>query len=146
VSLWQQPVRLAYQPPASSTFLSEQTSHHQPANSTLLSEQTSTSHQPPANRTGMAAKARFFSAKQLSSNSNLAPLFPFLYMLAETNVYPINTHNPFHDPYTLFFGNVPNLVKSTTAVQIAGIDASSMKGPAPKTLCSSLFLVTFCEL
>jgi hypothetical protein len=47
-----QPVRLAYQPPGSSTFLSEQTSHQQPASSTLLSEQTSTSHQPPANRTG----------------------------------------------------------------------------------------------
>jgi hypothetical protein len=47
-----QPVRLAYQPPASSTFLSEQISHQQPASSTLLSEQTSTSHQPPANRTG----------------------------------------------------------------------------------------------
>jgi hypothetical protein len=46
------PVRLAYQPPASSTFLSQQTSHQQPASSTLLSEQTSTSHQPPANRTG----------------------------------------------------------------------------------------------
>jgi hypothetical protein len=45
-------VRLAYQPPASSTFLSEQISHQQPASSTLLSEQTSTSHQPPANRTG----------------------------------------------------------------------------------------------
>jgi hypothetical protein len=45
-------VRSAYQPPASSTFLSEQTSHQQPASSTLLSEQTSTSHQPPANRTG----------------------------------------------------------------------------------------------
>jgi hypothetical protein len=45
-------VRLAYQPPASSTFISEQTSHQQPASSTLLSEQTSTSHQPPANRTG----------------------------------------------------------------------------------------------
>jgi hypothetical protein len=44
------PVRLAYQPPASSTFLSQQTSHQQPANSTLLSEQTSTSHQPPATR------------------------------------------------------------------------------------------------
>jgi hypothetical protein len=43
---------LAYQPPASSTFLSEQISHQQPASSTLLSEQTSTSHQPPANRTG----------------------------------------------------------------------------------------------
>jgi hypothetical protein len=40
------PVRSAYQPPASITFLSEQTSHQQPANSTFLSEQTSTSHQP----------------------------------------------------------------------------------------------------
>jgi hypothetical protein len=44
------PVR--HQPLASSTFLSEQTSHQQPANSTFLSEQTSTSHQPPAKRTG----------------------------------------------------------------------------------------------
>jgi hypothetical protein len=46
------PVRLAYQPPASSTFLSEQTSHQQLASSTFLSEQISTSHQPPAKRTG----------------------------------------------------------------------------------------------
>jgi hypothetical protein len=46
------PVRLAYQTPASSTFLSEQTRHQQPANSTFLSEQISTSHQPPAKRTG----------------------------------------------------------------------------------------------
>jgi hypothetical protein len=45
-------VRLAYQPPANSTFVSEQTSHQQPASSTFLSEQTSTIHQPPANRTG----------------------------------------------------------------------------------------------
>jgi hypothetical protein len=43
---------LAYQPPASSIFLSEQTSHKQPASSTFLSEQISTSHQPPAKRTG----------------------------------------------------------------------------------------------
>jgi hypothetical protein len=35
-------VRLAYQPPASSTFLSQQTIHQQPASSTFLSEQTST--------------------------------------------------------------------------------------------------------
>jgi hypothetical protein len=42
------PVRLAYQPPASSTFLSQQISHHQPASSTFLLKQTSTSHQPPA--------------------------------------------------------------------------------------------------
>jgi hypothetical protein len=39
-------VRLVYQLPASSTFLSEQISHQQSANSTFLSEQTSTSHQP----------------------------------------------------------------------------------------------------
>jgi hypothetical protein len=46
------PVRLAYQPPASSTFLSEQISHQQPPSSTFLSAQTSISHQPPAKRTG----------------------------------------------------------------------------------------------
>jgi hypothetical protein len=40
------PVRLAYQQPASNTFLSEQTSHQQPASNTLLSEQIGTSHQP----------------------------------------------------------------------------------------------------
>jgi hypothetical protein len=45
-------VRSAYQPPASSTFLSEQISHQQPANNTFLSQQISTSHQPPAKRTG----------------------------------------------------------------------------------------------
>jgi hypothetical protein len=43
---------LAYQPPASSNFLSEQISHQQSASSTFLSEQISTSHQPPAKRTG----------------------------------------------------------------------------------------------
>jgi hypothetical protein len=52
VSTNHRPVRLAYQPPASSTFISEQTSHHQPANNIFLSEQTSTSHQQPAERTG----------------------------------------------------------------------------------------------
>jgi hypothetical protein len=45
------PVRLAYQPPASRTFLLEQTSHQQPANSTFISEKISTSHQSPAKRT-----------------------------------------------------------------------------------------------
>jgi hypothetical protein len=42
------PVHLAYQPPANSTFLSEQTSHQQPANSTFLSEKPAPaiSHQP----------------------------------------------------------------------------------------------------
>jgi hypothetical protein len=34
----EQPVRLAYQPPASSTFLSEQISHQQSANNIFLSE------------------------------------------------------------------------------------------------------------
>jgi hypothetical protein len=48
---------LAYQPPANSTFLSEQTSHQQPASSTFLSEQTNTSHQPPAKRTGRRERA-----------------------------------------------------------------------------------------
>jgi hypothetical protein len=43
---------LAYQPPADSTFLSEQTSHQQPASSTFLSKQISLSHLPPAKRTG----------------------------------------------------------------------------------------------
>jgi hypothetical protein len=37
---------------ATSTFLSEQTSHQQSSNNTFLSEQISTSHQPPAKRTG----------------------------------------------------------------------------------------------
>jgi hypothetical protein len=37
---------LAYQPPASSIFLSEQTSQQQSASSIFLSEQISTSHQP----------------------------------------------------------------------------------------------------
>jgi hypothetical protein len=50
--LFRGPIRLAYQPPASSTFLSEQISHHQSASSTFLSEQINTSHQPPAKRTG----------------------------------------------------------------------------------------------
>jgi hypothetical protein len=40
------PVRLSYQPPANSTFISEQTSHQQLASSTFLSEQTSNSYQP----------------------------------------------------------------------------------------------------
>jgi hypothetical protein len=51
ICIHRHPVRLAYQPPASSIFLSEQTSHQQPASSTFLSEQINTSHQPPAKRT-----------------------------------------------------------------------------------------------
>jgi hypothetical protein len=48
----EQHVRSAYQPPASSTFLSEQISHQQSASITFLSEQISTMHQPPAKRRG----------------------------------------------------------------------------------------------
>jgi hypothetical protein len=59
-----QPVRLAYQPPTSSTFLSEQTSHQQPANSTFLSEQISTSHQPPAKRTGQTQNRKVGSGSK----------------------------------------------------------------------------------
>jgi hypothetical protein len=46
LKFYKRPVRLAYQPPANSIFLSEQTSHQQPVSNTFLSEQTSTSHQP----------------------------------------------------------------------------------------------------
>jgi hypothetical protein len=56
-AILEEPVRLAYQPPASSTFLSQQTSHQQPASSTFLSEQTSISHQPSAKRTGFMQPA-----------------------------------------------------------------------------------------
>jgi hypothetical protein len=59
------PVRLAYQPPANSTFLLEQTSHQQPASSTLLSEQTSISHQPPANQPRAAQKFIYVQARRL---------------------------------------------------------------------------------
>jgi hypothetical protein len=38
-------VRLAYQPPANSIFLSEQTTHQQSGSRTFLSEQISTSDQ-----------------------------------------------------------------------------------------------------
>jgi hypothetical protein len=48
----QRPLRLAYRPPANSTFLSEQISHQQPASSIFLSQQISTSHQQPAKQTG----------------------------------------------------------------------------------------------
>jgi hypothetical protein len=63
-------VRLAYQPPASSTFLSEQISHQQPANSTFLLEQTSTSHQPPAKRTGCLLPLLDITFVCQSSNPN----------------------------------------------------------------------------
>jgi hypothetical protein len=49
-------------------FLSEQTSHQQPASSTFLSEQTSTSHQPPANRTG--CRFTIFAVHLLKTTKN----------------------------------------------------------------------------
>jgi hypothetical protein len=75
------PVRLAYQPPASSTFLSEQISHQQPASSTLLSEQTSTSHQPPANRTGWWCALDYvmpMAVQRWAACARLADLHPTL--------------------------------------------------------------------
>jgi hypothetical protein len=62
-SIHLQPVRFAYQPPASSTFLSQQTSHQQPASNTFLSEQNSTSHQPNEHA------AYFFSHNTVQSTS-----------------------------------------------------------------------------
>jgi hypothetical protein len=62
------PVRLAYRPPANSTFLSEQTSHQQPASSTFLSEQISVSHQPPAKRTGRPEKFNSFGSPSSHPN------------------------------------------------------------------------------
>jgi hypothetical protein len=53
----QGPVRLAYQPPGNSTFLSEQTTHQQPGNNTFLLEQISTSHQLPTKRTGCKSQS-----------------------------------------------------------------------------------------
>jgi hypothetical protein len=46
--LERRPVRLAYQPPTSSNFLSEKISHQQPVSSTFLSEQININYQPPA--------------------------------------------------------------------------------------------------
>jgi hypothetical protein len=67
---------LTYQPPASSTFLSEQTSHQQPANNTFLSQQISTSHQPPAKRTGCVAQVNQ-STPRSSSSLDGAPMSTF---------------------------------------------------------------------
>jgi hypothetical protein len=49
---------LAYQPPASSIFLSEQINHQQPVSSTFLSQQINTSHQPPTKRTDFGGRRR----------------------------------------------------------------------------------------
>jgi hypothetical protein len=48
-----QHVRLAYQLPTSSTFLSEQISHYQSVSSTFLSEQIRISNQPHEQAAGL---------------------------------------------------------------------------------------------
>jgi hypothetical protein len=66
---------ISHQP--TGTFLSEQTSHQQSASSTFLSEQTSTSHQPPAKRTG--CKFTKFNIKWFS----LLPFVKFIDLFKE---------------------------------------------------------------
>jgi hypothetical protein len=48
----------------------------QPASSTLLSEQTSTSHQPPANRTGCLYIEKYSS---LQLNATFLPFITFVF-------------------------------------------------------------------
>jgi hypothetical protein len=64
----------AYQPPANSTFLSEQTSHQQPATNTFLSKQTS--HHP---RKVNSARGRLERPRRLSCAHHLlaSPFFSF---------------------------------------------------------------------
>jgi hypothetical protein len=65
------PIRLAYQPPASTTFLSEQTSHQQSANNTFLSEQISTNHQPSA--TSQTNRLVAWCKKRMTGTTTLNP-------------------------------------------------------------------------
>jgi hypothetical protein len=63
----ERPVRLAYQPSASSIFLSEQINHQQPASSTFLSQQINTGHQPPTKRTDCRRRTRCLRAHRKNS-------------------------------------------------------------------------------
>jgi hypothetical protein len=81
------PVRLAYQPTASSTFLSQQSSHQQSASSTFISEQISTSHRPPAKRTGC-----WFGEWEMNNNEYKFYLFfyveisiPYMHLIKQIN-------------------------------------------------------------
>jgi hypothetical protein len=65
--------RLAYQPPTSSTFLSQQASHHQSDSSTFLSEQISTS----AKRT-----SRWFLLTLQWAHLSVPFLYPLLFLPA----------------------------------------------------------------
>jgi hypothetical protein len=73
------PVRLAYQPPANSTFLSEQTSHQQPARtSQQYSSLRTNQHQPSAtsqpNRLFLSTRSK--SESQGNQTSLSKPLHP----------------------------------------------------------------------
>jgi hypothetical protein len=62
-------IRLSYQPPANSTFLSEETNHQQSASSTFFSKQISTSHQSSAKRTDTSTVWSWNRRDQLESKS-----------------------------------------------------------------------------
>jgi hypothetical protein len=84
-------IRLAYQPPASSTFPSEQTSYQQPASSTFLSEQISTSHQPPAKRTGcvvsnLAGRGRSHPGRYCCSRPSKGPACGFSFVAGKVSL------------------------------------------------------------
>jgi hypothetical protein len=102
-------VRLAYQPPASSTFLSKQTSHQQPASSTFLSEQTSTSHQPPANRTNQ---------HQPSATSHLSPTMKIEFSSASIST-PTMSQGDFN---VLTYSDHPRQSKNTDACMLMNHD------------------------
>jgi hypothetical protein len=77
---------LAYQPPASSTFLSEQTSHQQPTSSTFLSKQTSISHQP--NEQAPYSKSSSMTCKLLTTfTSRLLRPVPFSSSTITTSLF-----------------------------------------------------------
>jgi hypothetical protein len=69
------PVRLAYQPPASSTFLSEQTSHQQPTSNAFLSEQISINHQHQPNE--QAVSLQFGKTETKSQSEKIRVKSPF---------------------------------------------------------------------
>jgi hypothetical protein len=75
-------VRSAYQPPVSSTFLSEQTSHQQPVSNTLLSEHTSTSHQP----TEQAAKRVLMSRLRVRKQKKIIYTYWYTYCTVHAQV------------------------------------------------------------
>jgi hypothetical protein len=75
---------LAYQPPASNAFLSEQISHQQLASNTLLSEQTSTSHQPTEQAAKQSAKTKLI----VISKNDLHSYYYLCWTKCERPTYP----------------------------------------------------------